>query len=71
MLWYTDLFETTPGLKQPGKAAPGNPTLCSALRVWFSSPGRLTAVQLLHKDNCSWPAVKGYQELRFQFSYLH
>lgn len=60
-------FET----KQPKKAVPGGPTLCPALGVWSSSPGRLSVVQLLHTDNCSWPAPKGYQAFNFQTSYLH
>lgn len=61
------LFET----KLSKKVVPGRPTLCSALRIWSSSPGRLSVVQLLHTDSCSWSALKGYQALHFQTSYLH
>lgn len=49
----------------------GDPPSCSAVGVWSSSPGRLSVLQLLHTDNCSWPALKGYQALHFQISCLH
>lgn len=61
-VWNNTTFETA----KKGSSWGTHP----ALRAWSSSPGRLSVVQLLNTDNCSWPAVKGFQALHFQISYL-